>query len=90
MQMIDTPQGRRYSRFMFVKALKLLVNLAMSRDFVRFERLPVAPSKLVRSRGNAQSIKGWNRHDQFARIENLLSGRPGTVGRNSDRGKPPK
>ena len=26
------------------------------------------------------------RDDQFARIENLLSGRPGTVGRNSDRG----
>ena len=26
------------------------------------------------------------RDDQFARIENLLPGRPGTVGRNSDRG----
>jgi transposase len=26
------------------------------------------------------------RDDQFARIENLLAGRPGTVGRNSDRG----
>ena len=26
------------------------------------------------------------RDDQFARIENLLPGRPGTVGRNSDLG----
>jgi transposase len=26
------------------------------------------------------------RDDQFARIENLLPGRPGTVGRDSDRG----
>jgi hypothetical protein len=30
------------------------------------------------------------RDDQFARIKNFLPGRPGTVGRNSDRGKPPK
>jgi len=103
---------------MFAKALKLLVNLTMSRAFVRFEQLPVASRKLVRSRGTAESINGcidmpssrigqsvthWEfskrrlwlerhalRDDQFARIENLLPGRPGMVGRNSDRGKPPK
>ena len=28
------------------------------------------------------------RDGQFARIENLLPGRPGTAGRNSDRGQP--
>jgi len=64
--MLDTPQGRRYSRSMFAKALKLLVNLAISRAFLRFEPLPVAPGKSIRSRGNAQSINGRNGHDPFA------------------------
>jgi diketogulonate reductase-like aldo/keto reductase len=44
----------------------LLVNFPTSRAFFRFELLPVAPGCWSGDGARAQSLDGWNRHDQFA------------------------
>ena len=40
--------------------------MATLRPFLRFELLPVAPGCWSGDGARAQSLDGWNRHDQFA------------------------